>query len=352
MSRLDKHSEQIAETAQKWLNPGSESLQQAVEQTVSGQLFSRADVEFQLSVLRENFQNNEVQEWLHRSGLSENHHATGQKALCLHAGNLPLVGFQTALAVLLSGANYYGKLSRKDPYLLASFLAEVKKSGLDQDIRFSTDLTDFRRLKSDKVLFAGSPDSVPPIKKAVSELEAAKVNAEFIIRTAKFSMVYVDEWNAEIRKQLAEAMLRFGGNGCRSAAVIVSSFELKKVKDELKEAIQAFWEENPQHRQPGSGLRYQFAYNEAVGRNQLWLEQFLIQTGEELPEIDFSAQWVKGGEQKVRELKAKFGQKVQSVYTCRTEIDGISTEPLSTAQRPPLYWKPDGMDVLRKLCDH
>jgi hypothetical protein len=122
LSWLEKHIEDIRPATEKWLDHENSSLQKAIRQTVDEGLFSQHDIEFQLSVLRENIANGDIREWVNRSELSDEQNAKGQKVLCLHAGNLPLVGFQTALGTILSGAEYYGKLSRKDPYLLASFL--------------------------------------------------------------------------------------------------------------------------------------------------------------------------------------------------------------------------------------
>lgn len=339
----------ISQTVEKWFHPENESLQKAVEKTIAEDIFSAEDVRHQLSVLRENVASGEIEEWAERSGLNEQHHAKGKKVLCLHAGNLPLVGFQTALGTILSGADYYGKLSRKDPYLLASFLEEVKNSGLDRDITYSTELSDFKNLQADKIVFAGSEESVPEVKAEIIKLKAAKPDAGYLIRTAKFSIAYLDEWNEEIKENLTEAMLRYGGKGCRSVAVVVAEFKLDEVKEELEQAIQSYWKKNPPHQKPTPDLTYQFAYNKAIERNQLWLEDFLIQETKELPETDFTVNWVKGGAAKVRELKAQFGTKVQSVYSAGTEISGLETEELAKAQRPPLWWKPDGVDVVKRF---
>ncbi|WP_428236243.1 acyl-CoA reductase [Gracilimonas sp.] len=346
---LNEHISKIHKAVEEWLSQENQVLWKAIDQTVDDGLFSQHDIEFQLSVLRENISNGDIQEWVNQSELSDRKNAKGQKVLCLHAGNLPLVGFQTALGTLLSGADYHGKLSRKDPYLLSSFLKEVKKAGLDQQIRYSTDLNAFKDLRANKVVFAGSEESVPEVKGKILELKAAKEHAEYIIRTAKFSIAYLDDWNEETKQELIEAMLRYGGKGCRSVAVVVANVGLKKVKEELEKAIREFWELNPQHQKPAPDLQYQYAYNAAVQRSQLWLEDFLIQESEELPDTDFTVNWVEGGEEKVRELKTHFGKKVQSVYSAGKKIAGIETEELAKAQRPNLWWKPDGVDVVEEL---
>ena len=351
MSWKKAHIDQITEATRKWLAPENSHLQDAASKTVYEGLFSIQDVHHQLSVLRGNVESGDIQEWVKRAGLSDQQNAKGKKVLCLHAGNLPLVGFQTALGVILSGADYYGKISRKDPYLLSSFLEEIQRSEPEQKISYSRDLNSFEDLKADKVVFAGSEESVSDVKAEIKQLKAAKPEADYIIRTAKFSMAYLSEWNAEIKTELAEAMLRYGGKGCRSVAVVVAPFGLNEVREELKQAINSFWKQNPQHQKPTPDLKYQYAYNEAIQRNQLWLNDFLIQESEEFPDTDFTVNWVQGNNEKVRDLRISFGQMVQTVYTCGEEIQGLDTEPLRSAQSPPLYWKPDGVDVIEAVIE-
>jgi hypothetical protein len=349
LSRIETHIEKVRKATRKWLEIENLHLQKAIKKTVVEGLFSEQDIQHQLKVLRENLENGDIQEWVKRSGLNDQNNAKDKKVLCLHAGNLPLVGFQTALGTILSGADYHGKLSRKDPYLLGAFLEEIREAGLEQEAQFSTDLNSFRNLQVDKVVFAGSQESVPEVKEEIANISAAKKDAEYIIRTAKFSIAYLDEWDEEVKEMLVEAMLRYGGKGCRSVAVVVSKFGLDEVKEELKASVQNYWKENPQHKNPTPDLKYQYAYNEGIKRNQLWLEDFLIQRTEEMPETDFAVNWVKGDEGKVRELRMKFGELVQSVYTMGETIESLKTEPLASAQKPPMWWKPDGMDVVKEL---
>lgn len=339
----------VITTLNEWLSPANHALRTAIFKTVEENLFSFEDIHFQLEVLRNNVEQGEVQKWIEKVGLSEENNAKGKKVLCLHAGNLPLVGFQTALAVIVSGADYYGKLSRKDPYLLASFLKVLQEADTGQEIHFSTDLPEFESLHSDAVVFAGSEESVPTVKKEITSIKAAKPEADYIIRTAKFSIAYLHEWNDQVKDDLTEAMLRYGGKGCRSVAMIVSDFGIDEVKEELQTSIQKFWEENPPYQNPAPDLNYQHAYNKGVERKELWMKNFLIQETEEMPETDFTVNWVRGDVEKVRELGMQFGELVQSVYTTGIRIDGLETEPLASAQKPPLWWKPDGVDVVGEL---
>lgn len=349
---LLKPTEHMITAASRWLSPGHSGLQEAIEKTVSAGLFARHDIEFQLQVLRDSLHSGELEKWVSRAGMaSPQKQKESKKILCLHAGNLPLVGFQSALAVLLSGNHYYGKISRKDPWLLPSFLEEVRKEGLKQHIRFSRELIEFEEIHADAVVFAGSNNSVPGVKKEVRRLNAAKSGAAYMIRTAKFSVAYVDRFDDATMKQLAEAVLQYGGRGCRSVGMIVSSFALSEVRESLSTVMEHFLEQKPQHQKPKPILNYQQALNRGVERPQIWLRDFLIQEKDGKPELDFCTHWIQGGPEKPADLKQRYGSLIQTVYTVGAEIQAIETEPLARAQRPPLWWKPDGVDVLKELIE-
>ena len=343
---IKTHIQKVAQAARSWLQPNNAELKEAIDRTVKEGLFSFEDIKFQIRTLKQQIDHGQVEEWADRANINEQNNAIGQKVLCLHAGNLPLVGFQDALGTILSGADYYGKLSTKDPYLLESFLISVQKSGIDSVVQYSTELYSFETLEADKVLFAGSEQSVEPVKQSLKELKVVNNKTEYVIRTAKFSLAYISSDDAETITDLVEAIFRYGGQGCRSVAVVVSPIGLNELKCHFQDYIESFWLKNPQHRKPEPALEYQFAYNKAIGRNQAWMNHFLLQESEDFPELDFTLNWVKGDEEKLKELRFKFGSAVQAVYTSGERIDGLKTEFLSQAQTPPLWWEPEGIPVI------
>ena len=343
---IHHHIQQVAQTAKAWLQPDNPELQRAIQRTVEEGLFSFEDIKFQIRALKQNIESGQVEEWARRAGLDENKHSVGQKVLCLHAGNLPLVGFQDALGTILSGGNYFGKLSTKDPYLLSTFLKKVKESGIKSETSYSTDLNEFKDLEADKVLFAGSEQSVESVKEKLFNLSAVNEDTKFVIRTAKFSMAYIPKDDAATITDLVEAIFRYGGLGCRSVGVVVSPIGLNELKCHFQDYIESFWLKNPQHQKPSPALEYQFAYNKAIERPQAWMQDFLLQQTEEFPDQDFTLNWVKGDEEKLKELYSKFGDSVQAIYTAGEKIEGVNTEFLSQAQTPPLWWEPDGIPVI------
>ncbi|MEO1021485.1 MAG: hypothetical protein AAFW89_03000 [Bacteroidota bacterium] len=346
---ISTHITSIQQAAMRWLRSDNMELKEAIERTVDEHLFSMPDIRHRVRVLKQKLEADQIQEWAHRSGLTDHQNAFGKKILALHAGNLPLVSFQTALGILLSGAEYHGKLSRKDPYLLPTFLDILRDDLQRISINRHIELHHFKGLKADHVVFAGSDDSVPEVRKAIQTLDAIEENGEFIVRSAKFSIAYITDEEPDTMRNLVEAMFRYGGRGCRSVAVVVAPFGLNELKCHFTDYVEEFWLRNPQHQKPNPDLAYQFAFNKAIGRNQAWLDDFLIQETDEVPELDFCSHWIKGDEHAVRELTHRWGTQIQSVYGTGNQINGVETELLSQAQNPNLWWKPDGVDVLQRL---
>ncbi|MFH5883802.1 hypothetical protein ACG2F4_05785 [Halalkalibaculum sp. DA3122] len=354
---LEKRISALLEATQNWLNKDNEYLSTAYDQTVREGFFSFEDVKYALLAIREAVSETAVRDWVQRAGLSDTSSAEGQNVLCLHAGNIPLVGFQDAFAAILSGATYYGKISRKDPYLLPTFLNEVKKTGVfsDIDIQWVHNLKHLEGLQTDKILFAGSEDSVPGVKQRIEELHLASSKTRYLVRTAHFSIACLANPQDLRMEELVEAVFRYGGKGCRSVAIVVAPVGLDEVKSELTDHVRDFWSKNPQQESPGPRLKYRYAYNRAITRTQVWLNDFLLQEGGLEMDQDFICYWVQGDEQKAAELAAGAGDRLQSVYVTdsETRIPGFEerTELLSVAQAPPLDWKPDGTDTLEWLTE-
>lgn len=348
-NNFQDHIQKVSRATKAWLQPDNLSLKKTIDKTVEEGLFSFEDIKFQIRTLKQKVDSGQVEEWAKRAELSETKNSVGQKVLCLHAGNIPLVEFQDALGTILSGADYYGKLSKKDPHLLSGFLKVMNEADLDIQIQYSTELADFKDLQADKVLFAGSEESVDPVKEKLFKLNAVNNSTEFVIRTAKFSIAYLDNENPETLRDMIEAVFRYGGKGCRSVAVIVSPFTLSKVKCHFTDYVEEFWLNNPQLKKPKENLAYQFAFNKAIERDQAWLDDFLVQETDDFPDQEFVLNWVVGDQNKVKELKSRFGNSVQTVYRTGENIDGIKTEFLSNAQTPDLWWEPDGIGVIDSL---
>lgn len=344
----------LGQAFDNWLRSDNDYLRQAVERTVEEGYFSGPDVRHALSSLRRSCTREGLRTWARRAGLEEGH-PPAPLTLCLHAGNLPLVGLQDALAVVMGGGRYSGKISRQDPYLLPTFLNEVKKTAGwdDRQVQWSHRLDDFEGMAHGAVLFAGSRHSVPPVRGAIEEGGMASRDARYLVRTARFSLAWVDRREPRVMEDLTEAVFRYGGMGCRSVAVVVAPWPLDEIKCEWTDYIESFWLDHPQHLEPAPALRHRFAYNKAVERPQAWLDHFLLQEGGLELDRDFICYWVQGDRETAAGLAGDLGSRLQSIYLPHPEVEipgwEERTEYLSDAQSPPLHWKPDGTDPLRWL---
>lgn len=352
---IDRRLNILMEAVDNWLNPENEYLSRAIDQTVQEGYFAFHDIKHSLLTLKDTVTAEYLERWIKNTGADSG--IPGKNVLCLHAGNLPLVGLQNVLAVLLSGGRYMGKISRKDPYLLPTFLNEVKKTSewSSVDVQWIHNLDDIEGLQSDAILFTGSGESVPGVKEAIHRLNLGHESTRYLIRTAHFSIAYLDNRKPEHMENLVEAIFRYGGKGCRSVAIVVSPFELDEIKCDLTDYIESFWLDHPQHEKPQPSLGFRYAYNKSVNRSQSWLDNFLIQQGGFELDQDFICYWSVGGPEKIAELAETFSEQVQSIYITgdNIKIPGIEkrTEMLSAAQHPPIDWKPDGIDTLEWLLE-
>lgn len=356
MNNTQKIVEQLTETINQWLQPDNNILKRAIDQTVSENLFSIEDVKHQIRHFKKNLTSSEILLWVEKSGLIANS-LSGKKVLCLHAGNLPLVGLQDLLAVILTGAGYVGKISKKDPHLLPSFIDCCRLNGLLKDSQWNTDLRSLRGAKADCVLFTGSEDTSKKVDDSLKKFELAKPSVSKLVRTAHFSIAYITNNRPETMEDLTEAVLRYGGTGCRSVSLVVAPFHLNSQKCEFTDYVESFWLKNPQHQKPSAGLFHRYAANKALGIQQAWLDDFLIEESLEYPDQPFILHWVKGGLEEVKLILDHYSDGLQSVYTNDASSEHpngtkMKFENLSQSQTPPIWWKPDNVDTITWLQEN
>lgn len=356
MSGFNRRLDKLQKAIRNWLRPDNRELQAAIERTVDEKRFTFPDVRHQILSLKKSVERGDLERWVgrhsHRSIVPETH-----RVVALHAGNLPLAGFQDMLAVLLSGSSYIGKLSRKDPWLPESFLKSVKAAGMP-GVRWAHDLESLSGCEGDALIFSGSSDSVRPVLDQVSRNAIVKAEASTLIRTAHYSVAWIGDLEPKTMKDLTEAVFRYGGRGCRSVAVVFSPYPLREISCTFTDYVEAYWLHNPQLLSPPPALAHRAAYNRAVGVEYSWLDQFLIEEREEVPEESFILSWIKGGPEQMKHFIKKNRHGLQTVYLPAGSSPemfgelGVSTEWLHTAQKPPVDWKPDGVDTLGWLLEN
>ena len=348
-AQLGKRIQLLDCAIKSWLQPDNKELSRAIEATVDEGHFSFSDVKHRILSLKTSLTEKNITKWALRSNCFPDA-ATNKKILCLHAGNLPLVGINDFLAIVLTGGDYFGKLSGKDPYLLPTLINKSVDLGVIEDTHVNTDLTAFETVQADAVLFAGSKRSVPEVQRKLRELRITDTDTPQLIRTAHYSIAWIHDADSSTFEPLAEAVLRYGGKGCRSVAIVIAPYSLKSNVCTFTDYIEQFWLHNPQHDKPPASLLHRFAHNKAVGINQSWLDDFLIEETIEHPEENFILYWVEGGKTEIEEIIQKYGQGLQSIYSTGEyigeKIGDQLIEPLEEAQNPPVWWQPDGVDTI------
>lgn len=352
MNKLQKHIDQVSHAIEEWLQPDNSDLKEAIDKTVAEGFFSFQDIKHQILVLKSSLQKKNLEIWAERSDLEFNR-LNKKKILCLHAGNLPLVGIQDLLAVVLAGGNYFGKISKTDPYLLPSLLKIFVNFNLIKENQWSIELKEFSEKPMDAVLFAGSESSAKEVKSLLKSLKIIDDQIPTLMRTSYFSMALIGDNDPETMKDLTEAAFRYGGTGCRSVAIVVAPYNLNDEKCKFTDYIESFWLENPQLQKPNEILFHRYAYNKAIGIPQAWLNNFLIEENISQPQEKFLLYWVKGDLNTFIRLVSKYSEGLQSLYSTSNyigrEIEGFPIEPLSLAQSPPIWWKPDQIDTIEWL---
>jgi hypothetical protein len=343
-----------------WIDkPLTSGLDTAIQMTVIKRLFSSNDVHFAVNQLRNRVVAGDLRDWCNRHNEKYESYRKPETVLCLHAGNLPLVGFQDAMAVILSGNKYAGKISRKDPYLLPSFLDYfiTRNPEYSEIIIYNTDIHTFFGLKADKWMFAGSENSLSEINSKLSSSMALKRDAKSLLRTAHFSVAVCLGTLTEVEiGNLVEAILRYGGKGCRSVAIIYSDLSLNEIASKLSVQGANWLKEKGIEFRPSELLKLKYAYNAAVNIDQVWVGNALIQQG--IPAIGHPQHVFWQPIEKLSEQVVGFGSGIQQIYMLNEsnsrfmELKTDNHDYLVNSQRPHLYWKPDGVDPLEWILTH
>ncbi|MDG5767650.1 acyl-CoA reductase [Balneolales bacterium ANBcel1] len=364
----------IAGAVDAWLANEGGLLGQSVERTVAEGLFPRHDVTFMLEEIRRTVTGKTLIQWVDtavsRTGIkAEASPGQTRKVLCLHAGNLPMVGLQDLLAVLLSGGAYYGKLTRKDPRLMDGLLRLLQERLPDQVISWSTNMDDLAGIRADNVLFAGSEGSVDAVTRRCRELGLSREYTRFLYRTARFSMALLSsaDFNdagdlaPDVAGSLAEAILRYDGKGCRSVAVVIAPVTLTEAASGLQSALMDFLQQNPSESQQHPSIRYWSAYLKSVKRAVVRTGPALVTDEPDMAGMERVVCWIHHPEPvaQAETLASRYGHRLQQVYVTADTLKehirkpvsdgGLRLAPLEEAQRPPIAWQPDGVDVLQWL---
>lgn len=342
-SYLNNRLTQLEYALERWLAGRSHPaapLYEAIRKTVDEGRFPPADVHFALDHLSESLGQGALGRWLNDSLSQPDTYPQNDTVLCLHAGNLPLVGFQDVLAVLLSGAGYAGKLSRKDPWLIASFIQVLSELYADVPVQVTTDLSTFRGHSFSRWMFAGSRENLDSVTHRMLAMGIIAQDASVLPRTAHFSVAYLPQWDDTQLPDLVEGILRYDGKGCRSVAIVYTNIPLEQVAKKLQDEAAGWMKRNREIPDPGPYVRFRKAYNDAAGIPCVGIGNHLIQEGHAVPDHPEIVYWQPARD--IHEPRLTFAEALQEVY-------GEKATPLQQAQRPPVDWRPDGVNPLSWL---
>lgn len=366
-----------------------EGLNQAIQQTVQSGHFSASEVDYQLQAIRSQLTDSVLFDWTGRVWtevedvhkhqiLTDSKHRT---VLCLHAGNLPLSGFQDLVVVMISGYRYRGKLSRQDPWLLASLIQEFERAGFSID-GYSDQLDVLPVIpKPDYVFFSGSEQTTTLLQGLLES--AGQLHPEhktsLLVRYASGSVAVLQKKDLEstyvdrkdlgndglnhqntLLSHLIHAAVQYSGRGCRSVSTVLSDVPLEEVIPALTRVAE---EHGYSHGQPTPDVRYDAAYGAARGRSQVLIGSVLFREEPGWASRPGLVNWIQMDAQEYLEQYASYFQSVyvadERMHSSEFLFDSKDTsptktelvEPLSAAQNPPLDWKPDGIDALKWLWD-
>jgi len=356
---LKERAWRLGEGVHTWLTDSSGLLQAAVAQTVENKLFLSDDVHFALQDIQRTVTPGVLLDWAEAAKCEGGASAVNKRVLCLHAGNLPLVGFQDVVACLMSGATYAGKISRKDPWLLPSLLQQLKQDKGFDDITYSSSLSSLKGLQANMVLFSGSERSIPEIRKILEQKQILAHGARELIRTAHSSLAWIPELAPEQLSQtaadMAKATFRYEGKGCRTLTTAFTGHDTRELLQAVASAAgtSPYIQQNLLGRSLPPLLKYKAAFCEAIGREHVVIGDRLIQVSEPEVHTEGLITLTGGTLEDCRAYLDKQGGRIQSLYIPGgkgPQPEGVECEPLEQAQTPPLSWKPDGTDPLKWIC--
>jgi len=339
----------VSEIAKLWATLDEyEPRDNAIESTLSSpNQFTREAIIYaidqQMSVITESA----MIDWV--SGKSpESEHNVG----VINAGNIPLVGLQDFLAVILCGHTYIGSLSRKSPYLIPAFFDTLVHHGLEVNASF----VDIDELwdQAEVIIASGSDATIGQIRSLANR--HAVVSEKCLLRSNRYGIAVLDgQETDDDLSDLAVDIILHEGRGCRNVALIFAPANLEpdRCLHHLAQARGVF----PAHPSTSGKIAMQQAYLAATNQPHAYGDglEFLLSKGTAIPQSPGHVRWVEY--QSYKEMKSTINGLINHVQCIVAHTDMSKRLPeewnvqrLGSTQAPPLNWKPDGIDTIDFLC--
>ncbi|NNE71305.1 MAG: hypothetical protein HKN29_13200 [Rhodothermales bacterium] len=333
----------IAEAARLWQDPDYPARKRAVRQTLAeSNRFTEGALAFavnqQMSLLTED----SLAAWLGTEAVANPIHVG-----VIEAGNVPFAGLQDYLAVVGVGHRFLGAVSRRSPWLLPAFADEVAEQGgpgshfVDNDAVVDV---------SDALIASGTDETIATLESACEEADIPS-----LLRGNRYSVAVLDGGETEEdRLGLAEDALLHEGLGCRNVALVFAPKDLDA--DPYFEALSVFRGTLQAHPDTSGSLKMQQAFLAAVKAPHAYGEGlvYLVSRGEAEVQSPAHIRWVPYSElAEVSEWLAGHADEMQLIaarVAVREQLAiPVEMVDLGEAQRPPLDWKPDGVDTVAFL---
>jgi Acyl-CoA reductase (LuxC) len=270
----------------------------------------------------------------------------------LTAGNIPLVGLQDLLGIVLSGGKCVVVLSSKSPALLPAFVDDWRKRAPDLPVSFH-DLNSALN-RCDSVVAGGSDRTMDVIR---TRLEDAGIDLKrALLRGHRNSVAILEaNWRSDDYARLAEDIWLHEGLGCRSVALLFAQDDLSP--DALLKASAEFRAVFPPHPASRGALELQRALLSATDQSHAHGEnlEFLISRGEAEIQGPGHLRW--SPYRKLSDVTSWLEMKRHDIQiivakpACDSIIpEGIQIVRPGNAQRPVLGWKQDGIDLIEFLA--
>lgn len=340
--------EAVAAVAARWREPDYEPRAEASAQTLTApNRFTGEALAFAV-----NQQMHQLTPEALRAWIGERRAGVPRRVGVLNAGNLPLVGLQDFLAVVLVGHPYVGTRSSKSPYLLPAFVAELREEVPGLDAAFAE--ADALFARAEAVLATGTDETRAW---AADQCAAHGIPPERrLLRGHRYAAAVLGgrETEAEL-EGLAEDALLHEGLGCRNVAVVWAPAGTSP--DGLLEALAHFRSVFPPHPETPGTLKMQQAFLAAVEQPHAYGDglEFLVSKGPPEPQQPGHLRWTEYAA--LGDAGAWIEAERDALQLIVARPDVAAHLPASVpyvapgeAQRPPLAWHPDGRDTVAFLA--
>ena len=340
--------EAIANTAADWRDPDHPRRRQAVERTLKADnRFTEQSIAFAINQQMVQLTARNLRTWVRGRCASES-----LKVGILNAGNIPMVGLQDYLAVLLTGHTYRGAISSKSPALLPSFAASLRRWYPLADSEFVS--VDQLWSAAEALIATGSDATADWCHRKARQ---HGIHADrCLVRGHRYSIAVLDgQENAVECDRLAEDVMLHGGAGCRSVALIFAPRALEP--DRYLECFALFSSFFPPHPAAPGALAMSQAFLKAIDAPHAYGEglEFLVSRGKPDIQGPGHVRWVPYDDlTEVAEFIDLSRDELQCVaarqHLQRRLPDCCPVVDLGETQRPPLAWHPDGVDTVEFLA--